>query len=77
MGFSGNIVSAVLSLVAFLLTLAIFAVPAMATYVAVTYGFMGKWAYVPLAGVLLVGAALAVVFLRKALNGVLPWQARV
>lgn len=76
MGFFRNILDGLLSLGAFILTVAVFAVPAWATYVAVSNGLLAAWIYVPMVGVLYVGLNLAIAFLRKALDGVAPLRER-
>lgn len=76
MGFFRNIFDGLLSLAAFLLTVVAFGAPAWATYSAVTYGLVPPWIYVPMAGMLYVGANLAIAFLRKALDGVSPLRTR-
>lgn len=76
MGFFRNILDGLLSFGAFILTVMIFAAPAWATYVAVSAGLVAAWIYIPLVGVLYVGANLAIAFLRKALDGIAPLRDR-
>lgn len=76
MGFFRNMLDGMLSFGAFLLTLAAFGAPAWATYVAVSGGLVPAWIYVPMLGMVYVGANLAIAFLRKALDGVSPLRDR-
>lgn len=76
MGFIRNILDGVLSFGAFLLTLAAFAAPVWGTYLAVTAGLVSPWIYLPMLGMVYVGANLAIAFLRKALDGVSPLRMR-
>ena len=76
MGFFRNIWDGVLSLGAFVLTLVVFGAPAWATYVAVASGAISAWIYVPTVGMLYVRLNLAIAFLRKALDGVVPLRTR-
>ena len=76
MGFFRNIWDGLRSFGAFLLTVAVFAAPAWASYLAVSVGLVSAWIYIPVVGMLYVGLTLAVAFLRKALDGVSPLRDR-
>lgn len=76
MGFFRNIWDGVLSFIAALATLAVFAIPAWATHQAITYGLVPAWCYVALVGLVYVGGNLSIAFLRKALDGVSPLRER-
>lgn len=76
MGVFRNLLDGLLSFGAFVLTCAVFAAPAWATYLAVTGGLVSAWIYVPTVGMIYVGANLAIAFLRKALDGVSPLRMR-
>jgi len=75
-GFFRNIWDGVLSFIAALATLAVFAIPAWATHQAITYGLVPAWCYVALVGLVYVGGNLSIAFLRKALDGVSPLRER-
>jgi hypothetical protein len=76
MSLMRNIWDGLLSFLACLLTIVVFAAPVWATYSAVTYGLVPAWIYVPTLGMVYVGANLAIAFLRKALDGVGPLRTR-
>ena len=76
MGFFKNIWDGVLSLLAALVTLAVFALPVWATHLAIGAGVVPVWAYAALVGLIYVGGNLVIAFLRKALDGVAPLRDR-
>ena len=76
MGFFRNIWDGLLSLIAALLTLAVFGIPIWATHQAITYGLAPVWAYAAVVGLVFIGGNLAIAFLRKALDGVAPLRER-
>jgi len=75
-GFFRNIWDGLLSFLAAIVTIAVFAIPAWATHQAITYGLVPAWCYVALVGLVYVGGNLAIAFLRKALDGVSPLRDR-
>lgn len=76
MGFFRNIWDGLLSLVAAVVCLGIFAVPIWATHRAVTAELVPIWSYVAAAGLIYIGGNLVIAFLRKALDGVAPLKER-
>ena len=76
MGFFRNIWDGLLSLLAFLATVAVFGLPIWATHVAIGAGLVPVWFYAGVIGLIFVGGNLAIAFLRKALDGVAPLRDR-
>ena len=76
MGFFKNIWDGLLSLIAAIVTFAVFTVPVWATHLAIGAGLVPLWAYAAVVGLIFVGGNLAIAFLRKALDGVAPLRER-
>ena len=76
MGFFKNIWDGLLSLIAAVLTFAVFGLPIWATHQAITYGIVPAWVYVAVVGLVFIAGNLGIAFLRKALDGVATLRER-
>ena len=71
-----NLWDGFLSLCAAVLTAAVTGFPAWGAFLAIRAELVPMWAYVPLAGLVVVGVIMILAFLRKASKGVSPGRER-
>lgn len=76
MSFIRNVWDGLLSLLAALATIVIVGVPLWGTHMAIDSALLPVWAYLPMAGLLVVGGIMVIAFLRKASGGVAPLRDR-